>query len=168
MSCSSKIYEVSIRISVLGNITKEKRNLNEVKGQTKVSMQVGSLFSLCTGQPSLWLVATCTMPVNPLGTFLCWLVFISPYAKSILCPTLPWEADLHALYNLDFIALRLWLSMESERSGRRVRLRGERDWDIYSLCCLSAPPQFQQGQCSSITTAPVRKPSVAVALARSW
>lgn len=50
--------------------------------------------------------------------------------------------------------------------AREWRLGGERDWGIYTLCCRSAPAQFWQRQFSSMTTAPVRKPSpVALALA---
>lgn len=99
-------------------------------------------------QPLHWatlpLVAChCTMPLNLLETLLCWLFSISPYAKCILCPTLPWEADLGGLH-----CSLASLGLESERHGRGVEV-GSRERLRYLLCCLSAPAQSLQGQCSS-------------------
>lgn len=65
----------------------------------------------------------CTMPINPLATFSCWLVSIFPYPPSILHPTLPWEAALYAPHNLDSIALWLWLGLERERCGKGMEVR---------------------------------------------
>lgn len=107
----------------------------------------------------------CTMPINPLATFSCWLVSIFPYPPSILHPNLPWEAALYAPYSIAPLLTGFgWVWRESG-VAREWRLGGERDWGVYILCCRSAPSQFWQRQFSSMTTAPVRKPSpVALAL----
>lgn len=149
MSSSSNISEVSIRISVLDNITRENSfwvwNLDEVRVRLQSSCRlVLSSASPLGNPPSGWLPLHNVHRAN--GNILWWLVSISPHPKSICCPSLPWEAYLYGLHNLDSIALALVWRVRDVAGD--WRLGGERGWGIHFLCCLSSPPQFWQGHCS--------------------
>lgn len=107
----------------------------------------------------------CTMSINPLEAFLCWLVSISPSPKSILCSTMSWEADLYP----ESIASWFLKDLESERHSRGVDVRRGKRLGIYFLCCLSAPSRFWQGYCSSMAPATGRWPSpIALTLVGPW
>ena len=59
---------------------------------------------------------------------LCWLVSISPYPKSILCSTVPWEADLCGLHDRTLLLFGFcWICRVRGVTGEWM-LGGDRGW----------------------------------------